>query len=238
MINKILTMLTFFFLIVACSSHETAQDNALNDTTLLKSSSKIGATANPNKFLGLFQNISPKGLHIYTLDERKAGTKFKGKVIDKSFYSFLPYENMEDTSNHYYSCCKFPLNKTKIGLIVRSFTDIDHRTDSIDLLIWDKSLKKVVSSINIAKNYEESGVGFTQDGWFKDLNNDQVVDIITRYKEEGMMVGDASDDPDSLSVSEDSLFVLLYNQGEYKRSEVKIDKAKYELHCCPQVISK
>lgn len=222
--KQILTILITLIFLVACTTQNSTEDKT---SSALVTQEKEGN--NYEQFLDLFEKIEPENLHIYTPDDLKYGDKFKGKVIDQSFYKLLTFDDrfkflFVDTTLHAYSCFRFRLSDTKTGLITRIPSQYDDES-AIVLLIWDNSLKKVVGMNDLADSFGDEGWYFVQDAWLKDLNNDIKIDIVTRYRDINY------DFDDSTKVTQnDSLFAWLNMDIKFKKTAFKFDTIKYKLH--------
>ncbi|MDI9862321.1 hypothetical protein [Flectobacillus roseus] len=222
--KQVLTLLIILGFLLACTKHNSTEDKPSPALITQKKEADYY-----EQFLDLFEEIEPENLHIYTPDDSKNGDKFKGKVINQSFYKLLTFDDkfkflLVDTTLHIYGCFRVKLSDTKTGLILRKPSQYDTES-AIDLLIWDNSLKKVVGMYDLADSFGDEGWHFVQDAWLKDLNNDTKLDIVIRYRDIDYDLDDSSK-----VTQKDSLFAWLNMDKKFERTVFKFDTTKYKLH--------
>ena len=215
--NSLLILMIVIFLI-SCENKKTDSDQQLQNKV-------IDSTA---LFINLFPEINSVDLHIYSPKEYDTlnNDRFVGKQINTCFYKYLKTKHYDplsiDTSYHLYSCYRFKLSETKLGLIVRRPSQ--YSETAIDLFSWDILKKQVVDITNLTDAFGDEGWHFVQDAWMKDLNNDQQLDIITRRKDYDQDLGDTT----KISKT-DSIYVLLNNGTTFIKTKRNIDTSNFKL---------
>ena len=219
--RRLITILTFTGLIYSCSNN----NNSTIETTTSKDS-----LGNIDLFLNIFKEIDTKDLHIYTppYDTSNRIDKFHGKQIDRKYYNYLIFGNHInpndlDTFYHYFACYKFKLSDNKTGLIIRRPSQ--YSETAIDLYTWDNQAKKVTNIINLADAFGDEGWYFVQDAWVIDLNNDKLLDIVTRRKDYDQDLDDTTKAP----IMEDSLFVYIAKGDLFIKTIKQVDTNSYKI---------
>jgi hypothetical protein len=160
-----------------------------------------------DEFLSLFADTSFKVLHVYTLSPKLNGEKFKGILIDSSFYPIFG-KNIEDfvfrdsdnkpIINYYrgnlYACYKFKLSDKYTGLIIREPNQYCEL--AIELWIFDNDSNKLFRSVELADSYGDDNVFFNKDGWIQMVNGNTT--IITHRENHEMVFLNNSATNDSI----------------------------------------
>ena len=201
-------------------------ENKTHTVTQLPVVPAVTSIDSSNLLLDQFVEINPDNLHIYSPCDTINGQKFKGSEISRCFYHFLKFDNNIAFFNQIlydsiYGCYKFKFAKNKTGLILRTPSQYD--VTAIDLYVWDDSAKKVINVINLADAFGDGDWYFVQDAWLADINKDNNIDIITRKRDYT-----GSDDTTKVTTT-DSLFVMLGDGSNFKKSLVKVDTIQYKI---------
>ena len=231
--------MTIILILIVTFASCTDKKTLKTDSTIMKSdSSEIKQSDKSIEFLNIFKNIEPQGLHIYPpiLDENGEiiKTPHEGVIIDvhKFQYTdnndiFVNIDACKKGDCNIYAIGKFDINDNYIGLLFRQWSQ--YSESLIQLMLWDKKGKKIISGLDLADSFGDEGWYFVLESWIKNYQSNGQLEIISRKKdfipkEEFTSIEDSdSIITDTLRISylSNSKFITkLYNQP---------DKTKYKL---------
>jgi hypothetical protein len=115
-----------------------------------------------DRFLNLFENLNTDTLTIKSIDYLTDGVeyKFRGKVIDSSFYQLISDRYLDANLNkysqdNYYACYKKQLDDSTYLLIMR--TPYEYWESSIKFYLFDLKSLKTTDFIEVAQNWGDAG---------------------------------------------------------------------------------
>ncbi len=214
-------LIVVFIWLCSCSSNNVSAVDKLEDSTHQKTDSTA-------LLLSKFETVEPHDIHIYSTGLESKTYKFKGEKIDPRFYYLFrqdrnPANPFKDSNSNIFACFKLKLSNEKEGLILRRPSQYEE--SAIDLYSWNKSNNKLAFVENLTDAFGDAGWYFVQDAWIKDINGDNFLDIIKRYKE----IDEDLDNPENIN-RKDSLTVLLGNGKEFKKNnKVTTDTTDFPL---------
>jgi hypothetical protein len=188
--------------IISCSSplNTKPENSDINDSAL-------GIVVH-EEFLDLFVDTIFKDLHVYTLFQKPGGEKFKGNLIDSSYYlSFgdnIKDFALRDSDNkiipnkyrgNFYACFKFRLNEKYTGLIIREPNQYCEL--AVALWIYDNKSANTFRSIELADSYGDENVYYDKDGWIQ-MENENIMIITHRENHEVIFLSE-SETKDSIT---------------------------------------
>jgi hypothetical protein len=171
--KNILSCLSLIILLIFCSCQNQDKKSPNKDNSV--------------EFLALFNDINPSGLHIYPLNNKVDGQKFKGKPIDVKKYNQVNNEKIftninaaREGNSNIYAICKFEINDKLLGLLIRQWSQYEE--SSIELVLWDKDTKCIINSLPLADSFGDEGWYFDKESWITDFKNGQLT-FLTRKKD-------------------------------------------------------
>jgi len=233
--KDIILILILIVTFTSCTDQKSLKPDSI---TMKFDSSQIKQLDTSTEFLNLFKNIKPQGLHIYPPNWDENGkiikTPYEGVIIDvhKFQYTdnsdiFVNIEACRKGDCNIYALGKFDINDNYIGLLFRQWSQ--YSESLIQLMLWDKKEKKIISGLDLADSFGDAGWYFDLESWIKNFQYNGQLEIISRQKdfipkEEFTSIEDSdSIITDTLRISylSNSKFITkLYNQP---------DKTKYKL---------
>lgn len=134
-----------------------------------------------------FDPITFDRLHVYTDGPQKEAMynlestyPFKGKSIELGALAPLVEKLLEvDPEHSFFAVARYPIQAKLEGLILRVY-DEDFSNNAIYNLVYNIENNTLIQVFLLAHDYHsEGGSGATQ-SWILDLNQDLVVDVLTR----------------------------------------------------------
>lgn len=178
--HQIITI--FLFLLASCSNKTTTDD--------IKSEN----TASKLSTLELFKDLTLDTFYVYSGDLHKDNNPFKGTRMDSSQIYFLPLEirSSFDLDRDFGACYKFPLDKSKVGLIARVAGE--YESSAIKLFVFDIEKDSVVKYVNLANTFGDAGdVDVYSSGIFKDKEGNLMILIYRWASYDHTVNGDPND---------------------------------------------
>ena len=183
-----------------------------------------------NEFLNLFRNIEPKNLHIYTIEYDTNGNPIKspfvGKLIDANVFSYVHNENLfinvQACKEGLYTINaigKFDINDKYWGLIIRQRSQYDESL--IQLMLWDKSFKKIVYAFDLADSFGDAGWYFDKESWIKEFEYNKKLIIVNRQKDY------IPDEETSTVTITDSLKINHFNGSVFVTKDLNLEDTVY-----------
>jgi hypothetical protein len=189
--NYILFLTILILTLYGCNSDiETNQEQnnlkQLIDNTEDKKSIKI------NEFMELFEEIDFDTLHAFSfLDTDNRFIKYQGKKIDIKYSALFENTEIADIIERseqeafgkdydVFGCYKFKIKDNIQGLIVRRYGQ--YAANRVDLCLWDDSIKKIISNIELAISYGDDGYSTNTESWIYNDNDWKVLTRTSNYK--------------------------------------------------------
>ncbi len=129
------------------------------DRALTTAESSAAAASNYSKLDTLFEEITSDTLFVFsneTADDSRY--KFVGTRIDSAEITALGLDFTEGWNRELYACCKLPLSKSLIGLIVRGLGEYD--VSKLKLFVFDTEKDSVISILDLADTFGDAGESF------------------------------------------------------------------------------
>lgn len=200
---------------------------------LLVSVFNLFAQSSFTDFKRFFEEVKFDYLHVYSEwnnndSEYPKGSlySFKGNKIDSSYYSLFHSQILKSnskyllydvpTGDYYAGIYRFLLSETQEAFIIRGHSE-SMREQPIYCLVYDFIKHEFVQSIELADFFGYESAFGNKEAWLLDLNEDGVLDILTRSWMETTTLLANQD----VKIEEtDSLRVFVWNQNEFVTKEV------------------
>lgn len=200
---------------------------------LLLSVFSLFAQSSFSDFKRFFQEVKFDYLHVYSEwnnndAEYPKGSlhPFKGNKIDSSYYSLFHAQilninskyllNDVPTGDYYAAIYRFFISQTQQAFIVRGHSE-SMREQPIYCLIFDIVENKCIQAIQLADFFGYESAFGNKEAWLLDLNEDGVLDILTRsWMETTTLLAN-----DDVKIKEtDSLRAFVWNKNKFIIKEV------------------
>ncbi|WP_016990361.1 hypothetical protein [Flavobacterium sp. ACAM 123] len=190
-------LLLLLMLILLCSCGEKNKTEKVVATTVQKSKYRT--------LLSKFENISIDTLEIYSSENFGI---YKGVQIDSLDAILFPKEIAEAyfLEHDIYACCKFDIDSSKIGLIVR--TPSMYVPSSIKLFVFDKITDNISEYIELAESWGDAGDAIEKTSWLI-KNPSNKINVLTREIESHDH--SVEDENDTIVESWDKYYLFAFN---------------------------
>ena len=232
--NLLIFTVTTLLTLTACTNKKSEESQTL---TAKKDSVKL--VDNSTEFLGLFKTINPIGLHIYPPTWDSLGsinkTPFKGVHINVAKFPCIQNEEILINVEGYkkgiyniYAICKFEINNTYLGLILRQYSQYDESL--VELLLWNKKERMIETGIELADSFGDAGWYFDLESWITKFEYNKELEIVSRRKDFIPKDDDYSSDEYKNDITTDTLKISrLINSKFITKLENQKDTIKYIL---------
>lgn len=218
---------------------------------LLFSFFSIFAQSSFSEFRNFFQEVKFDYLHVYsewnnTESEHPKGSlySFKGSKIDSFHYSLFHQQILQINSKHllydvptgdyYAGIYRFFISQTQEAFIVRGHSE-GMREQPIYCLVFDLVQNKCIQAIELSDFFGYESAFGNKEAWLLDLNEDGILDILTRsWMETTTLL--ANDDVKIQEVDSLRAFVWKENQFVIKEvNNVSFLRQKFTLRVIPSL---
>ena len=155
----------FILFLLASCSNKTATDAVKSENP-----------SSVHSKLDLFKDLILDTFYVYSGALHEDNYPFKGTPMDSSQIYFLPLDirSSFDYNKDFGACYKFPLCKSKIGLIARVFGI--YESSAIKLFVFDIEKDSVVKYVDLANTWGDEGYAEVySSGIFKDKENNLMI---------------------------------------------------------------
>ena len=168
------------------------------------------------EFLNLFKEVSFDTLHIYSESTDNGGMEIQGAEVPEKFLSYFPEEvrlgATEWSVGPVSACYKFVYAPGLTALIAN--VPSEHGPTAYNIFLYSDKESKIIYSQRIAENSGDGDYGIAEDSWLLDLNNDRLIDMVTKQQES------LAEDEEMTKFSySDSTIIYLGDKKGFKRVE-------------------
>lgn len=185
---------------------------------LLFGSLCFGQNAKFQDFKKFFQPVEFEYLHVYSfarIPGKFASTSlypFKGEKVDSTYFTL--FENviepidMKASYSDFYAAYRFYLTGKQEVFLLREFHEggSEHH---IHFLVYDHAKQNFVKSRKLSYAYGYEGAWGQQESWLLDLNQDGILDLVTRKYSESFIGADAE------KIVEDSVLIGTWKNDDF-----------------------
>ncbi len=130
------------------------------DKPLTTAESSSGPASNYSKLDTLFEGITSDSLFVFSTETSDDSRyRFVGTRMDSAEITALGLDFTEGWNREMYACCKLPLAKSVIGLIVRGIGEYD--VSKLKLFVFDTEKDAVVNVLDLADTFGDAGEFFS-----------------------------------------------------------------------------
>lgn len=165
-----------------------------------------------DKFLSLFSIISFDTLHVYSDDS--GDMVLVEKAVPIKYLTYFPdavrLGATEWNVDSVYAMYRFTYSPGVTALIAR--VPSQHSSSAFNIFLFSNETEKLLHSQRIAEFTGDAGDVYTEQSWIFKLNNDNLVDIITKSKDVYALNEDLTE-----FKHYDSIYVYLGNKSGFRK---------------------